>query len=104
MKKLKVVSDTQFKLRPGLSNELSRQDKVFVPNGTEFDLTNSDVVQGGHLKVTLAKPLGPANKTVWYVRSEEHTSELQSCPHISYAVFCLKKKNNNNNNNIRQIL
>ena len=25
-------------------------------------------------------------------RSEEHTSELQSSPHISYAVFCLKKK------------
>src|SRR3546814_8771497 len=26
-------------------------------------------------------------------RSEEHTSELQSLMHISYAVFCLKKKN-----------
>src|SRR3546814_1811861 len=25
-------------------------------------------------------------------RSEEHTSELQSLMHISYAVFCLKKK------------
>src|SRR5881409_3064694 len=25
-------------------------------------------------------------------RSEEHTSELQSQSHISYAVFCLKKK------------
>ena len=25
-------------------------------------------------------------------RSEEHTSELQSHPVISYAVFCLKKK------------
>src|SRR3546814_8401113 len=29
-------------------------------------------------------------------RSEEHTSELQSLMHISYAVFCLKKKNYNN--------
>src|SRR3546814_5417596 len=28
-----------------------------------------------------------------YVRSEEHTSELQSLMRISYAVFCLKKKN-----------
>src|SRR3546814_8754356 len=27
------------------------------------------------------------------VRSEEHTSELQSIMRISYAVFCLKKKN-----------
>src|SRR3546814_1517907 len=28
------------------------------------------------------------------LRSEEHTSELQSLIRISYAVFCLKKKNN----------
>src|SRR3546814_326564 len=28
------------------------------------------------------------------LRSEEHTSELQSLMRISYAVFCLKKKNN----------
>src|SRR3546814_1860530 len=29
------------------------------------------------------------------IRSEEHTSELQSLMRISYAVFCLKKKNKN---------
>src|SRR3546814_2348816 len=29
------------------------------------------------------------------LRSEEHTSELQSLMRISYAVFCLKKKNYN---------
>src|SRR3546814_3764676 len=28
------------------------------------------------------------------IRSEEHTSELQSLMRSSYAVFCLKKKNN----------
>src|SRR3546814_3006303 len=28
------------------------------------------------------------------VRSEEHTSELQSLMRISYAVFCLKQNNN----------
>src|SRR3546814_1927709 len=28
-----------------------------------------------------------------WVRSEEHTSELQSLMRISYAVFCLNKKN-----------
>src|SRR3546814_3042929 len=32
--------------------------------------------------------IGPAE-----IRSEEHTSELQSLMRISYAVFCLKKKN-----------
>src|SRR3546814_9765494 len=31
------------------------------------------------------------------VRSEEHTSELQSLMRISYAVFCLKKKKENTN-------
>src|SRR3546814_2434048 len=28
------------------------------------------------------------------IKSEEHTSELQSLMRISYAVFCLKKKKN----------
>src|SRR3546814_2953600 len=37
------------------------------------------------------------DKALWLdeaysVRSEEHTSELQSLMRISYAVFCLKKK------------
>src|SRR3546814_8850417 len=31
---------------------------------------------------------------IFYRRSEEHTSELQSLMRISYAVFCLKKKTN----------
>src|SRR3546814_7060785 len=31
------------------------------------------------------------------MRSEEHTSELQSLMRISYAVFCLKKKNKQKN-------
>src|SRR3546814_5750201 len=30
------------------------------------------------------------------IRSEEHTSELQSLMRISYAVFCLKKKKTRN--------
>src|SRR3546814_3930262 len=35
------------------------------------------------------------------VRSEEHTSELQSLMRISYAVFCLKKQKNKINNTIK---
>src|SRR3546814_4617769 len=38
-------------------------------------------------------PRGPGlGKEGALVRSEEHTSELQSLMRISYAVFCLKKK------------
>src|SRR3546814_1491889 len=35
-----------------------------------------------------------AERVLGNVRSEEHTSELQSLMRISYAVFCLKKKKN----------
>src|SRR3546814_3053120 len=41
---------------------------------------------------TALKP-GSATRPMFGVRSEEHTSELQSLMRISYAVFCLKKKN-----------
>src|SRR3546814_7816834 len=37
-----------------------------------------------------APPYSPPVENPW-IRSEEHTSELQSLMRISYAVFCLKK-------------
>src|SRR3546814_1227563 len=37
-----------------------------------------------------SQPCSPAGSQV---RSEEHTSELQSLMRSSYAVFCLQKKN-----------
>src|SRR3546814_3566043 len=37
------------------------------------------------------------------LRSEEHTSELQSLMRISYAVFCLKKKRKRINNTTSKI-
>jgi len=40
----------------------------------------------------LRNPLAPIRNAVAVMRSEEHTSELQSHHCISYAVFCLKKK------------
>src|SRR3546814_7372803 len=41
----------------------------------------------------IAEHMGIAESTVEkHLRSEEHTSELQSLMRISYAVFCLKKK------------
>src|SRR3546814_1510560 len=56
-----------------------------------FMLTPSknDAGYGGHIWLNRKRPAGvtPA------LRSEEHTSELQSLMRISYAVFCLTKKN-----------
>src|SRR3546814_8376710 len=43
------------------------------------------------LQMLVAQAAGAFQK-FFGVRSEEHTSELQSLMRISYAVFCLKKK------------
>src|SRR3546814_9650424 len=47
-------------------------------------------------KVKVLRSLRPMNESS--VRSEEHTSELQSLMRISYAVFCLKKTHTNPTN------
>src|SRR3546814_6372437 len=44
---------------------------------------------------------GSANRA-GCMRSEEHTSELQSLMRISYAVFCLKKKTRKKKDNDTQ--
>src|SRR3546814_5388625 len=42
---------------------------------------------------TLVRPSAASpTLTLFRLRSEEHTSELQSLMRISYAVFCLKQK------------
>src|SRR3546814_14606188 len=43
-------------------------------------------------KITGRATDGYGTMTARWLRSEEHTSELQSLMRISYAVFCLKKK------------
>src|SRR3546814_7121381 len=52
-----------------------------------------DVVELGH------RPIG-SEPALCAIRSEEHTSELQSLMRISYAVFCLQKKKNTSRNHI----
>src|SRR3546814_1777041 len=47
-------------------------------------------LEGNRVRIVVdGVPLADA----YSIRSEEHTSELQSLMRISYAVFCLKKKN-----------
>src|SRR3546814_10912066 len=45
-----------------------------------------------YLRLLDAQNDGAVWEEVARIRSEEHTSELQSLMRISYAVFCLKKK------------
>src|SRR3546814_2019822 len=56
---------------------------VGVESGRELDELHQRVLRHD---ASLAGPVPPA------LRSEEHTSELQSLMRISYAVFCLTKK------------
>src|SRR3546814_8284269 len=61
----------------------------------DFTISNIDqdgVRFGNYTGITISE-----EGIVTALRSEEHTSELQSLMRISYAVFCLKKKNKNNN-------
>src|SRR3546814_7247271 len=69
--------------RPGT---LHHQDFV---GAAAFARSHDDQRGGGNGAV------GQGLRTAWLhvVRSEEHTSELQSIMRISYAVFCLKKNN-----------
>src|SRR3546814_4550993 len=60
---------------------LFRSVQDFVPPRIEFDLSSA------------APRAEPGVAVPVEVRSEEHTSELQSLMRISYAVFCLKNKN-----------
>src|SRR3546814_1385067 len=61
------------------------QIQVAVDQATESE--QSGVVGARRRRIDQAAHGGPDS-----VRSEEHTSELQSLMRISYAVFCLKKK------------
>src|SRR3546814_4375336 len=48
---------------------------------------------GGRTRARTWDPL-IKSQLLYQLRSEEHTSELQSLMRTSYAVFCLKKKIN----------
>src|SRR3546814_9878842 len=61
-----------------------------APLGRCIDLRQQRAIETEHHRRPAR--LGPLPRLVG-LRSEEHTSELQSLMRISYAVFCLKKKN-----------
>src|SRR3546814_4531817 len=65
------------------------------PSGADRDpfLDNRGGIAFDHPAAEIGKGLRFA-RGAGVVRSEEHTSELQSLMRISYAVFCLQKKNN----------
>src|SRR3546814_2103270 len=67
---------TLFRSGPNNEAPTGTGEFAFQARQTQSNLTTT--TNGSRVSVT--------------VRSEEHTSELQSLMRISYAVFCLKKK------------
>src|SRR3546814_9728083 len=59
--------------------------------GMSRDATAHVTAEELHLIVAEASRSGVLEEYERSIRSEEHTSELQSLMRISYAVFCLKK-------------
>src|SRR3546814_9928657 len=78
-----VVGDRPLTLRAGVDNVANKRYWA-----SAFDSFRPDLQQGAPRTF----------KASASIRSEEHTSELQSLMRISYAVFCLKKKNKQNKN------
>src|SRR3546814_5546093 len=65
------------------------------PEGEDFALPSSGweaMARGARGRCPRCNDAKLFHRFLKPVRSEEHTSELQSLMRISYAVFCLKKK------------
>ena len=68
---------------------LSLHDALPISNGVELICA---AVTGEQVREHVSFQLLEEEALAAILRSEEHTSELQSHVRISYAVFCLKKK------------
>src|SRR3546814_4965294 len=74
-----------------IRSRATRVDGGWRLNGRKIWTTNA---QRSDYMIALFRTGGPDEIRHAGLRSEEHTSELQSLMRISYAVFCLNKKNN----------
>src|SRR3546814_5502574 len=76
-----------------IDNDNGRDDQsvdgLLYGLGIGYDIAVGGAVLGVEAELTDSTAKSDRHS---YVRSEEHTSELQSLLRISYAVFCLKKK------------
>src|SRR3546814_1532991 len=78
----------------------SAKARTIVEFGTSFGISTLHLAaalwdNGGGRLITSEFEPSKVVRAREHLRSEEHTSELQSLMRISYAVFCLKKKNKN---------
>src|SRR3546814_2700759 len=85
-------------IQPDFSRAIAAGDSGRIQLLIDGRRSNSGQITASYLSAIAAEVGAEANPgtgpaTPVAVRSEEHTSELQSLMRSSYAVFCLKKKN-----------
>src|SRR3546814_979551 len=89
-----VVAAEELTLAPGQRHAVATGFAVAIPHGYEIQVRPRS---GLALKHGISVPNTPGTIDSDYrgelkiIRSEEHTSELQSLMRISYDVFCVKK-------------
>src|SRR3546814_7826993 len=91
-----------------IPDTLAQKIELFRETGRVFRKNEELFAENSWVQVMMGQGIEPQS---WHpiaeklrddelaLRSEEHTSELQSLMRISYAVFCLKKKNHNTQHN-----
>src|SRR3546814_1608074 len=87
-----LVSDTGFVSLPLIGNIPAKGKTVGeLQDQITKILLDQQILRSPSVNVQVTK-----YRPFYIMRSEEHTSELQSLMRISYAVFCLKKKKKSN--------
>src|SRR3546814_9661536 len=88
---------TLFRSRLGRDHDFTSKtgvihSEVMLPEDAPERLHDRETLWNEVEAVEERKDAQLAREVEFAIRSEEHTSELQSLMRISYAVFCLKKK------------
>src|SRR3546814_5937176 len=89
---ISTLTDTLFPY-----TTLFRSPRNFLPSTSKPEKAKYDMTT--NFKTAVKLQSGNIRSPRCRMRSEEHTSELQSLMRISYAVFCLKKNNTTNKAN-----
>src|SRR3546814_5893857 len=82
-------SDDTHSSASGFRTSRLQRDRIVGSKPPGAWLTRRNSARGGGSSRILRTALAALE----FIRSEEHTSELQSLMRISYAVFCLNKQN-----------
>src|SRR3546814_3083270 len=98
---IRIVIDRQSQPAEPFANTPADLRVVLADPGGEDDTINAAERCGERAEFADSPP---DEKLDSLLRSEEHTSELQSLMRISYAVFCLKKKKQTENDKYKQYM